>query len=186
MRTQIEETSSSYDREKLQYRLAKLVGGVALIKVGGISPLEIIDRKYRMVSAMHSARAAVESGVLPGGAISLYRSAQLLKQIPGTDAEAEGLACVAAALEEPIRNLIDNAQSSPTQILQAISETNQASVGFNVESKRIEDLATAGILDPTETLTVGLRVAYAHAKTILETEDWDLNSSPSQPSTLTE
>lgn len=183
LRKQIEEVASPYDREKLQERLARLVGGVAVIRIGGVSQVEILDKKYQTVSAMHAARSAIESGWVTGGGIALYNAAQSVRKISCSDgAQVTGLLCVANALENPIRHLIENAQASPTQALHEISQTEKLTMGFNVDAKRVEDLEDAGIIDSTEMLCVSLKVAYAHSKSVLETEDWDLES-PQSPET---
>jgi len=141
--------------------------------------LEITDKKYRMVSAMHSARSAVEGGWATGGGVALYKAAGAIRTITASEgAEVEGLASVATALEKPIQHLIENAQSSPTQVLQEMSQATGLFIGFNVDTKRVEDLRETGILDSTRMLEIALRVAHAHAKSILETEDWDLAPNP--------
>lgn len=178
LRAQIEQVSSPYDREKLQERLARLVGGVAVIKVGGFSPLEVTDKKYRMVSAMNSARSAIETGYIPGGASALYSVARLMTELNCDKTEAEGVACVASALEAPLKKLVENAGHSVTQILDVISASPSRVLGFNVLNEGIEDLESAGVLDPTGVLVIAVRVASAHARSILETEDWDLDLTP--------
>lgn len=178
LRMQMEEAVTSYERERLAERLARLVSGVSVIRVGGIPRIDAFDKKQRTVSAMYSARSAVEEGWVLGGGVTLFHIADSVKKLVGNDdAESAGIATVSKALEDPMKCLIENAKASPTQVMHEVSQQENATLGFNVDNKRVEDLVQAGILDSKKMLRVALEVAFAHAKFLLETEDWDLNET---------
>jgi chaperonin GroEL len=175
IRIQIEESRVRHDRTQLQERLARLVGGLAVIKVGGLSEIEVLDKRYRYESAMHSARAAVEEGWVVGGAVSLLQASKLVKSLESEDdREMAGIIAVAQALEKPIYHLIENAGASPSQVLNALSEQKRVTFGYNVVTKRIEDLAETGVIDPAKVLRLALELALTHAKSVLQTQGWDI------------
>ncbi len=180
-----DQAASPYDREKLFERIARLVGGVAVVRVGGMSENEVLDKKYRGESAMHSTRSAIEEGWVPGGGTAFYYAADTLSTVlGGNEAESAGIMVVAEALRVPITCLIENAQTSTTQTLHKISQVEDRRLGFNVETKEIENLVGSGVIDSTKMLRVCLELAYAYAKSVLETEEWDLEDpKPFVPAT---
>lgn len=176
MRTQIEELASPYDREKVQERLARLVGGVAVIRVGGVSEVAVLDKKYRCVSGMHSVRAAIEGGWVPGGGLALFHISRSLRdRTVDNETEAAAVEIVAQALEAPFRRIIENAQGSPTQVVHEISQQDGDTIGFNAETDQIEDIGASGIIDAAMVLKSAVDVAFDHAKFILQTGDWGLD-----------
>jgi len=176
LRAQIDVAASSYEREKLQERLARLVGGLAVVRIGGISEIEVIDKRYRSESAMHSATSAVKEGWLPGGGVTLLRASDALKRLSSeNEAQSAGRLAVIQALEKPIHHLIENAHKSPTQAITEIRKHEEPTVGFNVNTMRVEDLAAAGVIDSAKMLRMALEIAFTHAKSVLQTEDWDLD-----------
>jgi len=170
LRVQIEETTSDYDREKLQERLAKLVGGVAVIKVGAATETELKEKKARVEDAMHATRAAVEEGIVPGGGIAFLRC------IPGLDSlklegdEAVGGDIVRRALEEPIRQIVMNAGHEGAVVVEKIRASKEANYGFNAETEVYEDLVSAGVIDPTKVARTALQNASSIAALLLTTE----------------
>lgn len=175
LRSQADETASDYDRERIQERLAKLVGGVAVIRAGGLTEIDILDNKYRLDSAMNSARSAVEEGYLPGGGLPLFQASKYIRSLTvGNKAYAMGVNAVANALEVPIRHLIENAKVSSTNVLAEIDKAPSNTVGFNVESRKVEDLVEGGILDSTKMLRMALEIAFSYVKAMLQTNEWDL------------
>ncbi len=148
IRVQIEETTSDYDREKLQERLAKLVGGVAVINVGAATELEMKEKKSRVEDALHATRAAVEEGVVPGGGVALLRALESLKNLKSSDEEKIGIQIVARALEAPIRTIVDNAGHEASVVVEKVRNATGA-VGFNALTEVVEDLVKAGVIDPT-------------------------------------
>jgi chaperonin GroEL len=182
---QISNAANSFDREKLQERLARVVGAVAVLRAGGVSETDVSRERYKLESAMCSTRAALEGGWIPGGGLALFCASQVLrneKQAAGLDGEA--LLAVAAVLEEPIRQLIENAKESPTQVLAEIVKLDSSVFGFNSESCEVEDLVKAGVIDPVEPVDLCLRVALSHAGSVLQTGTWDISpprAAPSRP-----
>src|ERR1700682_1323701 len=156
LRAQIEETSSDYDREKLQERLAKLVGGVAVIKVGAATETEMKEKKARVEDAMHATRAAVEEGIVPGGGVSLVRAAKALdkfvifKDGEGDADEQIGVNIVRRALEEPLRQIVQNAGVEGAVVVERVRASKDASYGFNAQTEVYEDLVKAGVIDPAK------------------------------------
>src|SRR5881396_2173398 len=149
LRTQIDETTSDYDREKLQERLAKLVGGVAVIKVGAATETEMKEKKARVEDAMHATRAAVEEGIVPGGGVALVRCVPAIDKLKLEGDELIGANIVKRALEEPLRQIVNNAGLEGSVIVEQ-AKKEKATVGFNVETEKFEDLLEAGVVDPTK------------------------------------
>jgi chaperonin GroEL len=170
IRAQIEETTSDYDREKLQERLAKMVGGVAVIKVGAATEVEMKEKKARVEDAMHATRAAVEEGVVPGGGVALVRaSAAALADLKVPDEERIGVQIVRRAIEEPARRIASNAGADAAVILDKI-KNGKGAFGFNAASEEFEDLLKAGIIDPTKVVRTALQNAASVASLLLTTE----------------
>ncbi len=172
IRTQIEETTSDYDREKLQERLAKLVGGVAVIKVGAATETEMKEKKARVEDAMHATRAAVEEGIVAGGGVTLVRAAKVLDgfKAEGDDADEQiGVSIVRRALEEPLRQIAANAGKEGAVIVGKVAE-GEGSFGFNAATEQFEDLVAAGVIDPAKVTRYALQNAASIAGLMLTTE----------------
>src|SRR6201981_3632441 len=170
LRTQIEETTSDYDREKLQERLAKLVGGVAVIKVGAATETEMKEKKARVEDAMHATRAAVEEGIVPGGGVALVRCLPALDKLRVDGDEQIGVNIVKRALQEPARQIAENAGEEGAIVLGKIQEAKDPNYGFNAQSGEYEDLVKAGVLDPTKVVRTALQNAGSIASLMLTTE----------------
>ena len=176
LRTQIDDTTSDYDREKLQERLAKLVGGVAVIKVGAATETEMKEKKARVEDAMHATRAAVEEGIVPGGGVSLVRAAKALekftinKEGEGDPDEQIGVNIVRRALEEPLRQIVQNAGKEGAVVVERVRSEKSESFGFNAETEEYEDLVKAGVIDPTKVTRTALQNAASIAGLMLTTE----------------
>ena len=169
IRRQIEETTSDYDREKLQERLAKLAGGIAVINVGAATEIEMKEKKARVEDALHATRAAVEEGILPGGGVALIRCQESIRKLSiGTD-EAIGAQIVIRAIEEPLRQIAANAGAEGATVVQTVKGMKQAE-GFNAASGEFEDLMKAGIIDPAKVVRVALQNASSVAGLLLTTE----------------
>ena len=169
IRVQIDDTSSDYDREKLQERLAKLVGGVAVIRVGAATEVEMKEKKARVEDAMHATRAAVEEGIVPGGGVAYIRALKGLEEteLPG---EAQlGVKLVKRAIEEPVRQIANNAGFEGAVVVRKVME-GKGSFGFNAETGEYEDLIKAGILDPTKVTRFALQNAASVAGLLMTTE----------------
>jgi chaperonin GroEL len=169
IRTQVEETTSDYDREKLQERLAKLVGGVAVIKVGAATETEMKEKKARVEDALNATRAAVEEGVIPGGGVAFVRCLGAIERLKLDGDEAVGAVIVRRALEEPIRQLANNAGAEGSIVVQKVKE-GQGAYGYNVATDTYEDLMAAGIVDPTKVARSALQNAASIAALMLTTE----------------
>jgi len=169
IRAQIEETTSDYDREKLQERLAKLVGGVAVIKVGAATEIEMKEKKARVEDALNATRAAVEEGIVPGGGVAFIRCLKVLEAAKEPGEEQFGLNIVKRALEEPVRQIAINAGHEGSVIVQRVKE-EQGAVGFNAETGVFEDLMEAGVIDPTKVTRFALQNAASVASLLLTTE----------------
>jgi chaperonin GroEL len=169
IRAQIEETTSDYDREKLQERLAKLVGGVAVIRVGAATEVEMKEKKARVEDAMHATRAAVEEGIVPGGGVALLRSQAALAGLKGDDEELFGVRIVQRALEEPLRWIAKNAGQDGSVVLDKVKE-GKGAFGFNAATEEYQDLIKAGIIDPTKVVRTALQNAASVAGLLLTTE----------------
>ncbi|HEV8663610.1 MAG TPA: chaperonin GroEL [Candidatus Methylomirabilis sp.] len=169
IRTQIEETTSDYDREKLQERLAKLAGGVAVIKVGAATEVEMKERKARVEDALNATRAAVEEGIVPGGGVVLLRAGKALEALKLEGDEKTGAEIVRRALEEPIRQIAENAGTEGAIVVQKVRD-GKGAYGFNAETNAFEDLMEAGIIDPTKVTRVALQNAASIAALLITTE----------------
>jgi len=169
LRTQIEETTSDYDREKLQERLAKLVGGVAVIKVGAATETEMKERKARVEDALNATRAAVEEGIVPGGGVALLRCLSSLESMNLDGEERFGVSIVKRALEEPLRIIANNAGHEGSVVVQRVKNESD-SLGFNAETETYEDLMKAGIIDPTKVVRLALQNAGSVAGLLLTTD----------------
>jgi chaperonin GroEL len=193
LRAQIEETTSDYDREKLQERLAKLVGGVAVIKVGAATETEMKEKKARVEDAMHATRAAVEEGIVPGGGVALVRAAKALEKFQtsqdgeGDPDEQIGVNIVRRALEEPLRQIVQNAGKEGAVVVERIRGEKNENVGFNAQTEQFEDLVKAGVIDPAKVTRTALQNAASIAGLMLTTEAMvselpeDDKSSPAMP-----
>ncbi len=170
LRAQIEETTSDYDREKLQERLAKLAGGVAVIRVGAATETEMKEKKARVEDALHATRAAVEEGIVPGGGVSLLRGAQVLDEVKLEGDEQIGLNIVKRACEEPVRQIAGNAGFEGAIVVEKILADSNVNFGFNAEKGVYEDLVKAGVIDPTKVTRTALQNASSIAALALTTE----------------
>jgi chaperonin GroEL len=171
IRRQIEETTSDYDREKLQERLAKLVGGVAVIKVGAATETELKEKKARVEDAMHATRAAVEEGIVPGGGVTLVRAAKALDGLKLSDEDEQiGVNIVRRALEEPLRKIAENAGKEGAVIVERVKADKSENFGFNAATEEFEDLVKAGVIDPAKVARTALQNASSIAALMLTTE----------------
>ncbi|HEY0407168.1 MAG TPA: chaperonin GroEL [Pyrinomonadaceae bacterium] len=176
LRAQIEDSSSDYDREKMQERLAKLVGGVAVIKVGAATETEMKEKKARVEDAMHATRAAVEEGIVPGGGVTLVRAAKALekflanKEGEGDADEQIGVSIVKRALEEPLRQIVQNAGKEGAVIVQNVRDHKKEHFGYNAATETMEDLVEAGVIDPAKVTRTALQNAASIAGLMLTTE----------------
>ncbi len=170
IRGQIEKTTSDYDREKLQERLAKLVGGVAVIKVGAATETEMKEKKARVEDAMHATRAAVEEGIVPGGGVALMRCGEAIDALKLEGDEKIGGNIVRRALEEPLRQIVGNAGEEGAIIVGRIKESKEPNFGYNAQSNKFEDLVKAGVIDPTKVARTALQNAGSIAALMLTTE----------------
>jgi len=169
LRTQIEETTSDYDREKLEERLAKLAGGVAVINVGAATETEMKEKKARVEDALHATRAAVEEGIVPGGGIALLRTIPALDKVKLEGDEQTGAKIIKRALEEPTRQLVTNAGIEGSVVTQKLMSEKQ-NVGYNVESGKYEDMFSAGVIDPAKVVRCAIEHASSIASLMLTTE----------------
>ena len=170
IKAQIEETSSDYDREKLQERVAKLAGGVAVIKVGAATEVEMKEKKARVEDALHATRAAVEEGVVPGGGVALIRSLKALEGLKGNNTDQDlGIAITRRALEAPLRAIVSNAGDEPSVVLNKVKEGN-GNFGYNAANGEFGDMIAFGILDPTKVTRSALQFAASVAGSIITTE----------------
>jgi chaperonin GroEL len=170
LRAQIEETTSDYDREKLQERLAKLAGGVAVIKVGAATETEMKERKARVEDALNATRAAVEEGIVPGGGVALLRAADALDSLKLSGDEGIGVTIVRRALEEPIRQIVHNAGFEASVVVARVKASVPVTLGFDAETNEYVDMIKAGIIDPTKVERVALQNAGSIASLLLTTE----------------
>ena len=170
IRKQIEETSSDYDREKLQERVAKLAGGVALIKVGAATEVEMKEKKARVEDALHATRAAVEEGVVAGGGVALIRAKQAIKDLKGDNPEQDaGIKIVLRAMEEPMRQIVRNAGDEPSVVVDRVAN-GKGNFGFNAQTGEYGDMIEMGVLDPTKVTRTALQNAASVSSLILTTE----------------
>ena len=169
IRAQIEETTSDYDREKLQERLAKLAGGVAVVKVGAATEVEMKEKKARVEDALHATRAAVEEGIVPGGGVALVRASATLANLRVSEDEKVGVRVVQKALEEPLRWIASNAGADGSVVLDKV-KNGKGAFGFNAATEEFEDLVKAGIVDPTKVVRTALQNAASVAGLLITTE----------------
>jgi chaperonin GroEL len=172
IRAQIDKTTSDYDREKLQERLAKLVGGVAVIKVGAATETEMKEKKARVEDAMHATRAAVEEGIVPGGGVALLRCVPAIQDLAKKlDAdERTGARIVERALEEPLRQIVENAGEEGAVVVGKLRDSKDPNFGYNAQTGEYEDLVKAGVIDPTKVTRTALQNAGSIASLMLTTE----------------
>ncbi|MEW8429059.1 MAG: chaperonin GroEL, partial [gamma proteobacterium symbiont of Ctena orbiculata] len=170
IRAQIEETSSDYDREKLQERVAKLAGGVAVIKVGAATEVEMKEKKARVEDALHATRAAVEEGIVPGGGVALVRALQAIDKLSGENHDQDvGIAIARRAMEEPLRQIVSNAGGEPSVVLDKV-RAGEGNYGFNASNDEYGDMMEMGILDPTKVTRYALQNASSVAGLMVTTE----------------
>jgi chaperonin GroEL len=179
LKVQVEAVTSEYDGEKLQERIAKLVGGVAIIRVGAATETELKEKKARVEDAMHATRAAVEEGIVPGGGVVLIRAAKALNKLKlfetdqdmsGDQDEHIGVSIVKRALEEPLRQIAANAGKEGAVIVERVRSEQNPSVGYNVVTEKFEDLVAAGVIDPAKVTRTALQNAASIAGLMLTTE----------------
>jgi len=170
LRAQVEETTSDYDREKLQERLAKLAGGVAIIKVGAATETEMKEKKARVEDALHATRAAVEEGIVPGGGVALLRASIALQALKLEGDEQFGVTIVRRACEEPVRQIVLNCGTEGAVVVEKIKTNEDPNFGFNATTEQYEDLVKAGVIDPTKVTRTALQNAASIASLMLTTE----------------
>jgi chaperonin GroEL len=171
IRQQIEETTSDYDREKLQERVAKLAGGVAVIRVGGMTEVEVKERKDRVDDALNSTRAAVQEGVVVGGGVALVQAGKVLEDLNGANADQDaGIKIVRKALEAPLRQIAENAGVDGAVVAGKVRESNDTSFGFNAQTETYGDLFSDGVLDPAKVVRTALEDAASIAGLMVTTE----------------
>ncbi len=170
LRAQVEDTTSDYDREKLQERLAKLAGGVAIIKVGASTETEMKEKKARVEDALHATRAAVEEGIVPGGGVALLRAAVALRDLKLEGDEQFGVTIVRRACEEPVRQIVANCGTEGAVVVESIRKFEDPNFGFNATTEKYEDLVKAGVIDPTKVTRTALQNAASIASLMLTTE----------------
>jgi chaperonin GroEL len=171
IKAQIEETTSDYDREKLQERLAKLAGGVAVIKVGGATEVEVKERKDRVEDALHATRAAVEEGIVPGGGVALLRAIKVLEGLKGENEDQKvGIQIVKKALQWPARQIVQNAGEDGSVVVGKILENGKYAFGYNAQTGEYGDLVTEGVIDPTKVVRCALQDAASVAGLLITTE----------------
>jgi chaperonin GroEL len=169
IRAQIEETTSDYDKEKLQERLAKIVGGVAVINVGAATETEMKEKKARVEDALHATRAAVEEGIVPGGGVAYLRCLKTMEKVSVTEGEKFGLDLVKRALEEPLRQIVENGGWEGSIVANKVKEAKEVAFGFNAATGEYEDLVKAGVIDPTKVSRTALQNASSVASLMLTT-----------------
>jgi chaperonin GroEL len=171
IRQQVENTSSDYDREKLQERLAKLAGGVAVIKVGGATEVEVKEKKDRVDDAMHATRAAVEEGVVAGGGVALLYATKALANLTGANGDQNvGIEIVRRALQSPVRQIAENAGTDGAVVAGKLLESNDPNWGYNAQTGEYVDMIKAGVIDPTKVVRTALQDASSIAGLLITTE----------------
>ncbi|MBB4267934.1 chaperonin GroEL [Roseospira visakhapatnamensis] len=171
IRAQVEETTSDYDREKLQERLAKLAGGVAVIKVGGATEVEVKEKKDRVDDALHATRAAVEEGIVPGGGVALLYASRVLETLKGANGDQQaGIVIVKRALQTPVRQIAENAGTDGAVVAGKLIEQDDANLGFDAQNGTYCDMVSAGIIDPTKVVRAALQDAASIAGLLVTTE----------------
>src|ERR1700756_3771232 len=184
IKTQIEETTSDYDRDKLQERLAKLAGGVAVIRVGGATEVEVKEKKDRVEDALNATRAAVEEGIVPGGGVALLRAKKALEQLKSENADEQaGINIVLKALETPIRQIVENAGGEGSIVVGKIVDNKSQTYGFNAQTEEYVDMLEAGIIDPSKVVRTALQDAASVAGLLVTTEAMvaELPKEPAAP-----
>jgi chaperonin GroEL len=171
IRAQIEETTSDYDKEKMQERLAKLAGGIAVIKVGGATEIEVKERKDRVDDALNATRAAVQEGVVPGGGVALVHAGKVLKGMTGDNADqSAGIALIRKALQAPLRQIAQNAGVDGSVVAGKIAESDSKSFGYDAQNDVYGDMLKAGVIDPTKVVRIALEYAASVAGLLITTE----------------
>jgi chaperonin GroEL len=171
IKTQIEDTTSDYDKEKLQERLAKLAGGVAVVRVGGSTEVEVKEKKDRVDDALNATRAAVEEGIVPGGGVALLKAAAVLEGLKGdNDDQNAGIAIVKSALQAPIRQIAENAGVEGSIVVGKVLENKSPTFGFDAQTEQYVDMLNAGIVDPAKVVRVALQDAASIAGLMIMTE----------------
>ena len=171
IKAQVEDTTSDYDKEKLQERLAKLAGGVAIIRVGGSTEVEVKEKKDRVEDAMHATKAAVEEGIVPGGGVALLRSKAAIGKLNGENADVQaGIHIVLKALESPARQIVENAGLEGSVVVGKILENKSQTFGFDAQTEQYVDMLAAGIVDPAKVVRVALQDAGSVAGLMITTE----------------
>ena len=171
IKAQIEETTSDYDREKLQERLAKLAGGVAVIRVGGATEVEVKEKKDRVDDALNATRAAVEEGIVPGGGVALLRAKAAVAKLKSQNADEQaGINIVMKALEAPIRQIVDNAGVEGSIVINKINENKSQTFGYNAQTEEYVDMIEAGIIDPAKVVRTALQDAASVSGLLITTE----------------
>jgi chaperonin GroEL len=176
IRSQIDNAPNAIEQAKRQERLAMLVGNLAILRAGGITEADIIEEQYKLESALHSTRAAIEKGVCAGGGIALLRAGLALSEWKITgELELAAKDAIASVLQEPVYQLIENARRSPTQVVAEIQKSSSQNLGFNSTTGQIEDLVNAGVVDAVGCLEFAVQVAFSHARAVLQTGTWDVS-----------
>jgi chaperonin GroEL len=170
IKAQIEETTSDYDKEKLQERLAKLAGGVAVIKVGGATEVEVKEKKDRVDDALNATRAAVEEGIVPGGGVALLRAAASLKAKGANPDQTAGINLVKRALQEPVRQIVQNAGDEGSVVVGKILENSNQNYGYDAQTGQYGDMIQMGIVDPVKVVRTALQDAASVASLLITTE----------------
>jgi len=186
IKAQVDETTSDYDKEKLQERLAKLAGGVAVIRVGGSTEIEVKEKKDRIDDAMNATKAAVEEGIVPGGGVALLRAKASIGKLSGENADVQsGINIVLRALEAPIRQIADNAGVEGSIVVGKISENKSQTFGFDAQTETYVDMLHAGIVDPAKVVRIALQDAASIAGLMITTEamvgDRPMKEAPALP-----
>ena len=171
IKRQIEDTTSDYDKEKLQERLAKLAGGVAVLRVGGSTEVEVKEKKDRVDDALNATRAAADEGIVPGGGIALLKASKILADVKGDNADQNaGIAIIRRALQAPIRQISENAGVEGSIVVGKVLENNEASFGFNAQTEEYGDLVKMGVIDPAKVVRTALQDAASVAGILITTE----------------
>jgi chaperonin GroEL len=170
LRAQIDETTSDYDREKLQERLAKLAGGVAVIKVGAATETEMKEKKARVEDALHATRAAVEEGIVPGGGVALLRASKALQALKAEGDEQIGIDIIRRACEEPLRQIVHNSGTEGAIVIEKVRSNDSPTYGFNAATEKYEDLVASGVIDPAKVTRTALQNAASISSLMLTTE----------------
>ena len=183
IKAQVEETTSDYDREKLQERLAKLAGGVAVIRVGGATEVEVKEKKDRVDDALNATRAAVEEGIVPGGGVALLRARAAVAKLSSDNVDVQaGIKIVLKALEAPIRQIVENAGVEGSIVVNKITENKSQTFGFNAQTETYVDMIESGIVDPAKVVRTALQDAASVAGLLITTEAMIADAPKDKPS----